>query len=53
MPTINQLVRKGRQETQEKNVSARSDQLSPASRGLCESLYHHPQETQFRVAEGS
>ncbi len=53
MPTINQLVRKGRSKTQEKNVGARSDQLSPASRGLCEGLHHYPQKTQLRVEEGS
>ena len=52
MPTINQLVRKGRTQAQEKNLGSGTDQLSPAPRSMCEGLHYYAQKAELRVEEG-
>ena len=47
MPTINQLVRKGRTKIQEKGENTCSSKLSAETRCMCKGLYIYSQKTQF------
>jgi len=47
MPTINQLVRKGRAKDTEKSGNARIGQFSTAERRLCQGLYNNTEKTKF------
>ena len=50
MPTINQLVRKGREKLIKEDLDASTEKL-PSEKGcMCQGVYHHAQETEFSVA---
>jgi small subunit ribosomal protein S12 len=52
MPTIQQLVRKGRSRQGEEEQDARAQGLAPASRRLHARVHHHPEEAELGAPQG-
>ena len=52
MPTINQLVRKGRTKIGKKSGDACTGQFAATAGGMRQGIYLHTEETEFRFAEG-
>ena len=52
MPTINQLIRKGRRKPRKEGQDACPSGRAPEEGGMCAGLYLDAQETQFGLAKG-